>query len=711
LSTFGSPILGGYGFGYGWGFGPLAAKVDAPPDSAAKAEPGAPLERNEWAGFATAQMGLPGFTKAPPGTDALYWEMCKYSACVLAYAVTTGPIFGGTRTLEICKEDGTPAAKRPGGPLAGDGPAEGPEDKIKSDMERHFEPLWPDILNGLEKLNFGRWLQEVEWRRKGNLTLPADFRDFTPRDRAGILYDAHGDFVGVRYNNQDLAPQYVLHHVHQRHRDRLDGYPRLENCRADWWANHNTEEKLGRAENKAAGISLLIHFDREYKFTDSAGNKVSATTVGQTVLNALSTGGTALVPRHAFDKKTIEGKPELAEHKPVEATGFDWGQTAPAILACLSVLDARDTRIIRSYGRPERESTEGKHGTKAEAGIHGQIGVLDCEKVHAELVRDFNRQTWRTCLLTNFGDKYVDRLYWKPTPLADDSKTFLQTAALAMLAAPGDPLPAQVDRKALLQKVELPYDESYVPPPALPAGPTPPEGGPGGGIDGQPQPGANGNGNPDRMRQLGLSAGGRRGDEADGPFDDDGSAYALALNCGTGAGGFQGGNTCSRGGRQYVVSRVTRAGMVHGRAADESPDVPPVELGHASEFTAAGGLADAPLPEFAARVQVMADNLGTGFGDNKVLVADAFEAARKEDAGLSLSEFKGKLKAAAHEGYIRLSRADLTSAFHPDDLRASSVNLAPGRAADAADEVGGAGNTAELILVKSRERWRVRGAK
>jgi hypothetical protein len=137
---------------------------------------------------------------------------------------------------------------------------------------------------------------------------------------------------------------------------------------------------------------------------------------------------------------------------------------------------------------------------------------------------------------------------------------------------------------------------NFKPQPALPTGPTPPEGGPGG--NGQQQPGANGNGNADRMRQLGLSAGGRWGDEADGPFDEGGD-YALALNCGTGAGGFRREIRVRKGGRQFVVSRVTRAGMVHGRGADESPDVPPVELGHASEFTAAGSLADAPLPEFA----------------------------------------------------------------------------------------------------------------
>jgi hypothetical protein len=326
VSTYGASIYGGYGFG--WGYGPVVEKVGAPADPAAKAEETEPLERPDQWGYAAAQMGLPGFTKAPNGTDSLYWQMRKYSACVLAFAVTAGPIFAGTRTLEICREDGTPAAKRPGGPLAGDGPTEGPEDKIKADMVRHFDPLWPDILNGLEKLNFGRWDQEVPWGRKDNLTLPMEFRDFRPGE-AGILYDAHGDFAGLRYNNQDLAPPYVLHHVHQRHLDRLRGYPRLENCRPDWWANHNTEEKLGRAETKAAGISLLIWFDREYKFKDNAGNAVSAVNVGQTVMNAMSTGGTALVPMHSFDKKTIEGKPELADKSRWRPRGSIGGRPPP----------------------------------------------------------------------------------------------------------------------------------------------------------------------------------------------------------------------------------------------------------------------------------------------------------------------------------------------------------------------------------------------
>jgi hypothetical protein len=132
-------------------------------------------------------------------------------------------------------------------------------------------------------------------------------------------------------------------------------------------------------------------------------------------------------------------------------------------------------------------------------------------------------------------------------------------------------------------------------------------------------------------------------------------------------------------------------------------------LGHVSEFTAAGSLADAPLPEFAAKVKALADGLPQGFGDNKVLIADAFTAAHAVDPALTPAEFKSRLKAANNAGHIELARADLTSRFHPDDLRASSVNLAPGRAADAPDEVGGGGNTAEFIVVPSRARRQVRG--
>jgi hypothetical protein len=168
---------------------------------------------------------------------------------------------------------------------------------------------------------------------------------------------------------------------------------------------------------------------------------------------------------------------------------------------------------------------------------------------------------------------------------------------------------------------------------------------------------------------------------------DDADGYALALNCGTGAGGFQSGNTCAKGGRQFVVSKVTRAGMVHGRPVNESdPSLPPVELGHVSEFTAAETpLSASPLPEFAAKVQALGDKL-PGFGDNKVYLSHVYEAAHAADPSLTVGEFKARMKAANTAGLLKLSRADLP--LNPAEEARSEIEL-------------GHGATAHYLLVRS----------
>jgi hypothetical protein len=718
VSIFGGPILGGFGFP----FGGYVSRADAPADPQAKAEPNEPAERNAYVGSAVG--GFPGFGKAPPGTPALYWEMAKYSACVLAYVITTGPIFAGTRTLEICRDDGTPARKRPNGPLAGDGPTQSPEDKIKVEQERHFGPLWPDILNGLECLNQGNWLQEVLWDRVESLTLPVRFKDFLPGE-AMLAVDPYGDFAGYRpsfaggtfdtADENDRAPQYALLHVHQPHKNRIWGFPRLENCREPWYRATKTDNEIDKALQKSSGISLQVLIDHEFAFRDDSGNKVTAKQAAQTYVNALANGGTAMGPRYTFTKAAMEKNPELAKIKPIETDQFDWGSTAPAILAGIAALDARDKRIMRAYGRPEREAMEGEHGTKAESGVQGAIGTLDSEKVHAERVDQFNKQTWRTLLRTNWGDKYLGKLYWKPTPLSDPQQSFLQDVAKALASAPGSTFGQRIDEKALAKRTELPIDENYEPPP-LPTNPQE------AGMDGEP---VNGNGNPERMRALGLSGGPYNGD----PFDEgfypawlaeavekskEGGAFVpIALNCGTGAGGFKPGNRCQNAaGHKFVVSRVDRKGTLHGRGADESADAPPVPLGHVSEFAAAETpLSAAPLPEFAERVKAIADGLPERFGDDKVLIGDVYKAAKSEDSSLTPAEFKTKLRQANHEGLVELSRADLVSRFHPDDIKASSVNLDLRRPATATGEVGET-NTAEFIRVRSDwSRRQVRGPK
>jgi hypothetical protein len=472
LSLFPTILGSAYPFG-AYGYGPLAQQVDAAPDPLEQAKPSEPAPRSQ---YATYTAGIGGFDKAPPGTPALYMQMRKYSALRLAFAVACGPIFAGTRTLEICKQDGTPAKQRKGPKL--DDEADSPEDKAKTDLEEHFKDLWTDILNGLECLNFGWWLQEVQWGRAKALTLPVRFKDFLPWE-ATLLRDPFGDFAGYRMQangkpEDDRSPAYAFHAVCEPHLDRLHGVPRAEYARELWWRAIQSDLNGDRMERKASGISLLALIANGASFTDANNQPVLPEAAFQSVFNALSTGGGGMITGSPLMKSDLIKNPDLFEKLPtMKVTQFDWGSTAPSILAQLARQDAIDKRIMRAWNRPEREALEGQHGTKAEAGTHGAIGVLDSEKIHSDFLRQFNRGPFNTTLVTNFGPDWKGRLYWKATPLADDSKTFLQDIAKALAANPVDTFGQQIDRKALAEKTELPVDENFDPTkiPALPESP------------------------------------------------------------------------------------------------------------------------------------------------------------------------------------------------------------------------------------------------
>jgi 2'-5' RNA ligase len=118
-------------------------------------------------------------------------------------------------------------------------------------------------------------------------------------------------------------------------------------------------------------------------------------------------------------------------------------------------------------------------------------------------------------------------------------------------------------------------------------------------------------------------------------------------------------------------------------------------------------LSSAPLPEFAARVQKLADEHPVGFGSNKVFIHHVHEASGDP---MGLPDFKRRVKQANTAGLLKVSRLDMTDAVHPDDLYASDTNLAPGQ--DAAHAGRGVVNThaGNFILAADRARQPVRPA-
>jgi hypothetical protein len=457
-----------------------------------KAEPNEPLERDR---IAIGTADYPHFcVDAPPPILKTYRDMREHPMIVFAYFLVTAPILAGTRTLEIrtpAGEDAPPRKIMPG--LPGVQVRDGPEDKFKRITERLFEDQWPDILTGLECLNYGHWTQEVTWDRRENVIAPVRFNSFRPWEIV-LIPDVYNDFAGFKLGGEEVDARYVFHAICDEHRQPLIGHPRARDALTAWWRTVRSHENADRLERKASGIQMMLGIAKGMTFKDASGNTVSHGDATQTIFNAAVSGKTWTYSMFAFDLETLKAHPDLAKVPGMKVDTFDWGQTGPSLLANIARLGRLDKEILRAYHRPEREATEGEHGTKAEAGVHGQVGITDSELVHTDFLTQFNEQTFNRYLVTNRGPDAAGSMYWKPSPLADPQQKFLQEVAKLLYANPaeGPTMVAHTDRRALLERLEMPLlDPSEVQEP-----PPPPEAQPAemaGGRIGQME-GANGNG-------------------------------------------------------------------------------------------------------------------------------------------------------------------------------------------------------------------------
>ena len=120
-----------------------------------------------------------------------------------------------------------------------------------------------------------------------------------------------------------------------------------------------------------------------------------------------------------------------------------------------------DVLKVRAFGWPERAILEGQFGTKAEAGVHADVGVSNLEMKHALFCKQYDLKLVNTILRWNWGPDAQDTVFVKPSPLADDTKMFFRQIYLTMLANPQGFMTemGQLNLQQLHEKLGLPVIE------------------------------------------------------------------------------------------------------------------------------------------------------------------------------------------------------------------------------------------------------------
>lgn len=437
MSAFPSYIYNPFGYGmFGWALPPVpqrVADVPAPDAPTGQAKTGDQMLGLFGVGGADANW-LSGFADAPPGNYRVWRLMARQPTLALARALVIGPILSGSRCVEVRQPAGKPK-KRKTGPIVGDGVISDPLDKRAEFVNDTLSPLLYELIRDmLRALVLGHKPFEVVWDVKGGMDVIKRFKSLRNEVTQIILQEGTGDFVGLKNGQSD--PIYGADAFNFAN-DPEDDYPygstRMENCREQWWFGLQQWRKLGELAQKAVGISMTIAGPTGTGKKDSNGNTIDGPNAAQRVAIEVAKQRPVWMPRNlipldperAGDVEYLKAWAAANEAAAFKLEQFDWGNTAPASDSILGQLAKLDVELMRGWSRPEREAMEGQHGTKAEAGTHGQVGVTDSDLCHGDCCRAISRGPINDLLERNFGIDARDSVYLEPAPIQDAAKQML----------------------------------------------------------------------------------------------------------------------------------------------------------------------------------------------------------------------------------------------------------------------------------------------
>ena len=123
-----------------------------------------------------------------------------------------------------------------------------------------------------------------------------------------------------------------------------------------------------------------------------------------------------------------------------------------------AILDKFEALIIRGVLGPERSVLEGTTGTKAEAGVHGDVSLSISQDLLDQILCILNWHLVDKVLVLNYGPEAAGTVRIEAAPLMDVQRDMLREIIKAILIAPGniDVMMGMFDLEAAMEQVGLP---------------------------------------------------------------------------------------------------------------------------------------------------------------------------------------------------------------------------------------------------------------
>jgi hypothetical protein len=255
------------------------------------------------------------------------------------------------------------------------------------------------------------WAYDEETKRNEVEKLKPLLHDIT----VILVEQAHGTFWGYRQQQLDLPGQNCLHVAFRVEGSNWYGAPLLENLREtqSWWNEAN--DGATRYDKKVAGSHWVVTYPNGVGKVN--GVEKPNGIIAKEMLAALESSGSVCIPRGV--QAQVEDLNTQENGWKVELLNAQAQQ--PAFTDRLNYLDKLK---IRGLHIPERAVLEGMYGTKAEAGVHGDLEMTYQDLMHKFLTRVFNKQLVDRYVLMNFGRSWVGKIWVDAGNLVDENLAF-----------------------------------------------------------------------------------------------------------------------------------------------------------------------------------------------------------------------------------------------------------------------------------------------
>lgn len=397
--------------------------------------------------------GVKGFDPPPSGTFKVYRDICKYPTVAIGLQKIVGPIADAPASWEK-REDA-------------------PDDWVEF-ISGMFDPMMSQVLEtGMLAVRYGFSPFEKVWVEKNGKFVIDQLKPLLV-DATEYLYDEKGRLKGLRNKPSngdavDLLWNKCFAFSLAGEAGNPYGTSRLENIRKRWAEVEQIIERFARYLAKVAAVIGQIHYPDGQSLDASGSQRPNQWIAAQIAADAAAGRWLCIPNKFASFLSSGEVSGAVLEKALAAAGKSEWvvsfldpGGTdfAPGYTAALEYYDKQ---LLRGLYIPERSVIEGQHGTKADAGTHDEMTVLDAGGLYRKFVREFNASVVNDALVYNYGEAARGGVYAEAPPLSDENgETRLST--LKALLASTDPAIARatarkIDLVSLLEDEEIPVVE------------------------------------------------------------------------------------------------------------------------------------------------------------------------------------------------------------------------------------------------------------